>query len=61
MNWASSNPVLPPAGSAWCARSSFGGAATLAVTGIWMKLFPVLSRMDRFPHHEAEEAARKAG
>lgn len=39
----------------------FGGAATLVVTGTWMKLFPVLSRMDRFPHHEAEEAARKAG
>jgi hypothetical protein len=27
-----------------------GGAATLVVTGTWMKLFPVLSRMDRFPH-----------
>jgi len=39
----------------------FGGVATLAVTGTWMKLFPVLSRMDRFPHHEAELAARKAG
>jgi MFS family permease len=38
----------------------FGGALTLLVTGTWMKLFPVLSRMDRFPHHEAEEAA-KAG
>jgi len=38
----------------------FGGAATLAVTGIWMKLFPVLSRMDRFPHHEAEQAAKRA-
>jgi MFS family permease len=38
----------------------FGGAATLVVTGIWMKLFPVLSRMDRFPHHEAEHAAEKA-
>jgi hypothetical protein len=25
-----------------------------------MKLFPVLSRMDRFPHHEAEHAAEKA-
>jgi MFS family permease len=37
-----------------------GGVATLVVTGTWMKLFPVLSRMDRFPHHEAEEAA-KAG
>jgi MFS family permease len=35
-----------------------GGAATLAVTGIWSVLFPVLSRMDRFPHHEKEEAAR---
>ncbi|GJI95667.1 MFS transporter [Duganella caerulea] len=30
----------------------FGGAATLAVTGIWAVLFPVLSRMDRFPHEE---------
>ena len=29
----------------------FGGAATLAVTGLWMVKFPVLSRMDRFPHH----------
>jgi hypothetical protein len=38
----------------------FGGVATLVVTGVWMKLFPVLSRMDRFPHHEAEAAA-KAG
>jgi MFS family permease len=38
-----------------------GGVATLVVTGTWMKLFPVLSRMDHFPHHEAEEAARKAG
>jgi MFS family permease len=28
-----------------------GGAATLAVTGIWARIFPVLSRMDRFPHH----------
>lgn len=36
----------------------FGGVATLVVTATWMKLFPVLSRMDRFPHHEAEEAAR---
>jgi len=31
-----------------------GGVATLVVTGTWMKLFPVLSRMDRFPHHEAK-------
>ncbi|WP_308922711.1 MFS transporter [Janthinobacterium sp. J1-1] len=38
----------------------FGGAATLAVTGIWAMLFPVLSRMDRFPHHEKEEAAKTA-
>ena len=36
----------------------FGGAATLVVTGTWMKLFPVLSKMDRFPHHEAERAAK---
>jgi hypothetical protein len=33
-----------------------GGVATLVVTGAWMKLFPVLSRMDRFPHHEADAA-----
>jgi len=35
-----------------------GGAATLAVTGLWAVLFPVLSKMDRFPHHEKE--AREA-
>jgi MFS family permease len=34
-----------------------GGAATLAVTGIWAFAFPVLSRMDRFPHHAKEQAA----
>ncbi|KAF0815120.1 Enterobactin exporter EntS [Andreprevotia sp. IGB-42] len=28
----------------------FGGAATLVVTGLWMRIFPVLSHMDRFPH-----------
>lgn len=27
-----------------------GGTATLVVTGAWMWLFPVLRRMDRFPH-----------
>lgn len=38
-----------------------GGAATLAVTGLWAVLFPVLSKMDRFPHHDKEEReARKA-
>jgi MFS family permease len=26
-----------------------GGAATLAVTGLWMRLFPTLRRMDHFP------------
>ena len=31
-----------------------GGAATLAVTGLWAVLFPVLSKMDRFPHHKDE-------
>lgn len=31
-----------------------GGVATLAVTGLWTLLFPVLSKMDRFPHHEKE-------
>jgi hypothetical protein len=29
--------------------------ATLAVTGIWAVIFPVLSRMDRFPHHVKEQ------
>ena len=28
-----------------------GGAATLVVTGIWARAFPMLSRMDRFPQH----------
>jgi predicted MFS family arabinose efflux permease len=32
-----------------------GGVATLVVTGLWAWIFPVLSRMDRFPHHEKEE------
>jgi MFS family permease len=36
----------------------FGGAATLAVTALWAWKFPVLSRMDRFPHHAQEEAAK---
>jgi len=31
-----------------------GGTATLAVTGLWTVLFPVLSKMDRFPHHKEE-------
>ena len=31
-----------------------GGAATLVVTGLWTVLFPVLSKMDRFPHHKEE-------
>jgi MFS family permease len=35
-----------------------GGAATLVVTGVWAALFPVLSKMDRFPHHDAEEKLR---
>jgi len=35
-----------------------GGAATIAVTGIWAWLFPVLSNMDRFPHHEKERRER---
>jgi MFS family permease len=38
----------------------FGGAATLAVTGLWSVLFPVLSRMDRFPHDEREAQAKAA-
>jgi MFS family permease len=37
-----------------------GGVATLGVTALWAWKFPVLSRMDRFPHHEQEEAAIKA-
>jgi MFS family permease len=31
-----------------------GGIATMAVTGIWAWRFPVLSTMDRFPHHEQD-------
>jgi MFS family permease len=38
-----------------------GGAATLAVTGIWSLLFPVLSKMDRFPHHAQESERGKVG
>jgi MFS family permease len=32
-----------------------GGVATLIVTATWAKLFPVLSKMDRFPHAETEK------
>jgi MFS family permease len=35
----------------------FGGVATLVVTGTWIKLFPVLSKMDRFPHANADKPA----
>jgi MFS family permease len=35
-----------------------GGVATLAVTGAWALGFPVLSKMDRFPH-AAKEAEKK--
>jgi hypothetical protein len=35
-----------------------GGIATLAVTGAWAFGFPVLSKMDRFPH-TAKEAQKK--
>ncbi|AXA92034.1 MFS transporter [Massilia sp. YMA4] len=35
----------------------FGGAVTLAVTAGWIRLFPVLAKMDRFPHHDKELAA----
>jgi len=33
-----------------------GGVATLVVTVLWTRWFPVLSRMDRFPHAEAARA-----
>ena len=29
-----------------------GGIATLVVTGLWMRLFPDLTRMDGFPKSE---------
>jgi len=30
----------------------FGGLATLVVTGLWTRFFPVLTHMDKFPHHD---------
>lgn len=38
-----------------------GGVATLIVTGTWMSLFPVLRRMNRFPHGEGADPAKPAG
>jgi MFS family permease len=38
----------------------FGGAATVAVTGLWAWLFPVLTRMDRFPPHVTTVTDNKA-
>jgi MFS family permease len=37
-----------------------GGVATLVVTGVWMKLFPVLWQMDRFPRKREEPAVAEA-
>ena len=34
-----------------------GGAATIAVTGLWMRLFPSLRTMDRFPGAERTNSA----
>lgn len=38
----------------------FGGAATLVVTLVYVFKFPVLSRMDRFPHHAPSKDASPA-
>jgi MFS family permease len=37
-----------------------GGVATLVVTGVWMRLFPVLRDLDRFPHAAEREQAASA-
>jgi MFS family permease len=37
-----------------------GGVATLIVTGSWMSLFPVLRRMNQFPHAQDAGAAKSA-
>jgi MFS family permease len=34
-----------------------GGVATLVVTAVWAKLFPVLSSMDAFPHAKTDQAS----
>jgi hypothetical protein len=37
-----------------------GGVATLVVTGVWMRLFPVLRDLDRFPNATEPEPAASA-
>ena len=37
-----------------------GGVATLVVTGLWMRLFPVLWRMDQFPPDAADTGAESS-
>ena len=37
-----------------------GGAATLVVTGVWMRLFPVLRDLDTFPHAAEREPQASA-
>ena len=37
-----------------------GGVATLAVTGAWMWLFPVLRHLDRFPQAAEREPSVSA-
>ncbi len=36
----------------------FGGVATLIVTGLWARLFPALSQMDRFPAMAGDEGKK---
>lgn len=36
-----------------------GGAATVVVAGVWMRAFPALRAMDRFPHPVREAPSRK--
>lgn len=43
------------------AAAVIGGVATIAVVAIWMKLFPALAKVDRFPDMEAAPAEAGEG
>jgi len=45
--------IEPSALSTMLRRRQLCLAATLAVAGLWSRLFPELSRMDRFPGAES--------
>jgi len=43
------------------AAAVIGGVATIIVVGLWIKMFPKLAKIDRFPGQEETDATLQAG